>query len=408
MRDIETDQQPETPAASSFPRGSVRRFYGYKFATETSFLSAIWVIYLRERGFSLTEIGLAESAFHLAPLLLEVPSGSFADLVGRRWSLAVGAALIAASQALLWSAPSLPLVLLAMFLHGASYSFRSGADQAYLYEALGDEQAQYAGIFGRLLGAMYLVGAASAWLGAFLSESGFGLPFALTIGFALGGVWLAMSLQEPSRRSTGVHVSMRRQVQEHARESWQLLRSNRAVTAMLIFSGPFWAAGSICHMYLQAAFSDRGLSNGTVGFIVAAGLVLTAVGATFAGRLDRISQFRWRLSGLALVIGVGFALTGLQATVIATAAYLLANLAGGLAEPLLSNWFNRQLPTEQRATLLSIESWTFSATMIVAFPLAGQLADRAGWGALFVVAGLANIALAVAVVIGGKRAAFQG
>jgi hypothetical protein len=44
----------------------------------------IWILYLKSRGLSLAEIGLAESAFHLAPVLLELPSGSFADLVGRR------------------------------------------------------------------------------------------------------------------------------------------------------------------------------------------------------------------------------------------------------------------------------------------------------------------------------------
>jgi MFS family permease len=410
MLEVDTDTHssaPDATPAAPLPRGSVRRFYGYKFATETSLLSAIWVIYLRERGYSLTEIGLSEAAFHLAPLLLEIPSGSFADLVGRRWSLALGAGLIAVSHALLWSAPSFALVAVAMFLHGASFSFRSGADQAYLYEALGDDRGQYAGIFGRLLGALYLVAAASAWIGGVLSDSGYGWPFALTIGFALGGVWLALTLAEPQRPAAALraagHVGMRELVREHAHDAWKLLRGNRTVTALLIFSGPFWAAGTVCHLYLQAAFSDRGLSNGMVSLVVAGGLVLTALGATLAGRFDRWRQFRWRLSGLALVIGVGFALTSVQTTVIATAAYLVANLAGGVAEPLLSNWFNRQIPSEQRATLLSIESWTFSATMIVAFPLAGQLAERAGWGALFITAGLANIALAGAVIVAARR-----
>lgn len=407
MLEIETDTHPAAPAGPAAPRGSVRRFYAYKFATESSFLSAVWVIYLRERGYSLTEIGVAESAFHLAPLLLEIPSGSFADLVGRRWSLAVGAGLIAASHALLWSAPSLPLVMLAMFLHGASFSFRSGADQAYLYEALGDERSRYAGIFGRLLGAMYLVGAASAWIGAALSDDGYGLPFALTIGFALGAVWLAMTLREPQRPAsaarTAGHATIGQLVRRHARDAWELLRRHRAVTAMLIFSGPFWAASSIAHMYLQAAFSDRGLSNGTVGLVLAGGLVLSAFGAAMAGHIDRRSRFAWQVSGLALIIGAGLALTAVHLTILAACAYLVANIALGLVEPLLSNWFNRQLPSEQRATLLSVESWTFSATMIVAFPLAGQLAERAGWGALYLAAGCANVALAVAVIIAARQ-----
>src|SRR5687768_15066431 len=113
-----------SPAAPDVGR-TIRRFYTYRLASEAQFTSAIWIIFLRDRGYSLTEIGLSESAFHLAPVLLEIPSGSFADLVGRRWSMATGALLVALSTTLLWVADSLPLVMLSMFVHGASFSFRS-------------------------------------------------------------------------------------------------------------------------------------------------------------------------------------------------------------------------------------------------------------------------------------------
>src|SRR3954453_8653559 len=114
LESTETGPAP-TPAATDAGR-TIRRFYTYRLASEAQFISAIWIIFLRDRGFSLTEIGLAESGFHLAPVLLELPSGSFADLVGRRWSMIAGALLVALSTSLLWSAHSLPIVMLAMFL----------------------------------------------------------------------------------------------------------------------------------------------------------------------------------------------------------------------------------------------------------------------------------------------------
>lgn len=45
---------------------------------------AVWVALLAARGFSLWEIGLAESVFHVVSLLCEVPSGMAADLLGRK------------------------------------------------------------------------------------------------------------------------------------------------------------------------------------------------------------------------------------------------------------------------------------------------------------------------------------
>ena len=168
------------------------------------FDSAIWIIYLQSRGLSLTGIGLAEAAFHMAPLLFELPSGSFADLVGRRWALATGSLLVAVSSALLWSAHSLPVAMLALFVMGASFSFRSGADHAYLFDILGSEEdgrRSFPSLLGRMLGAMYLVGAAAAWIGAAVSDFNYGYTFSLAIGVGLGGAWLAPAW--PSRNVCG-------------------------------------------------------------------------------------------------------------------------------------------------------------------------------------------------------------
>lgn len=376
---------------------SLRRFYTYKLTTETSFTGAIWILYLQHRGFSLTQIGLAEAAFHLAPVLLEIPSGSFADLVGRRWSLAIGSLLIALSTALMFVATSLPLMMLALFLNGASYSFRSGADQAFLYDSLGERQSGFAGILGRLLGASYVIAGATIWIGAALSDVSWTWPFALATGAGLAGVWLAVGLREPVIAVDG--DPQRLSPGQHLREAARILRSRPIVGAMLAFSGPFWAAGTVAFLYLQAAFSDRGLSNSTIGLVIGGALLLNAVGATLAGRVDGRGGFSRQLMALAFLTGSGIVGLAAGPVGIAVFAYLFANLASGLLEPLMFAWFNRQVPSAQRATLLSIDSWTFSMTMIVVFPLGGWLAETWGWGALFVICGSVKIALALSIAV---------
>lgn len=390
-------------ATTAAPQGvgaaSIRRFYLYQLITRTEFTGGIWILYLSSRGFSLPQIGLAESAFHLAPVLLELPSGSFADLIGRRWSLAIGALLIAMSSALLFVAPSFWVVLVAMFLTGASYSFRSGADQAYLYDALGEQRSSYAGILGKLLGATYIVGGATVWIGAALSDISYAWPYGLAIGGGLAGVWLAAGLSEPPRRAEG---EQRVPATKHLRDVATALRQRPRVAAMLVFSGGFWAAGTIAYLYLQAAFSDRGLSNSTIGLVLAGAMLVNAAGAAVAGRFERVGSFRSQLVVLGIVAGVGLAGLAAGSIWLATAAYLASNLVTGLLEPLMFAWFNRQLPSEQRATLLSADSWLFSLTMIVAFPLGGWLAERQGWPALFLVCAGVKIALTLLVAASSR------
>ena len=44
---------------------------------------------------------------------------------------------------------------------------------------------------------------------------------------------------------------------------------------------------------------------------------------------------------------------------------------------------NKMIPSEQRATLISINSMFFSIGMIIIFPIAGLLADYFGLGRIF-------------------------
>ncbi|MEI2618808.1 MAG: MFS transporter [Thermomicrobiales bacterium] len=390
-----------TAAPQGVGSASIRRFYLYQLVTRTEFTGGIWILYLTSRGFSLSQIGLAESAFHLAPVLLELPSGSFADLIGRRWSLALGALLVAISAALIFVAPSFWVVLVAMFLNGTSYSFRSGADQAYLYDALGEQRSSYTGILGKLIGAGYIVGGATLWLGAALSDISYAWPYGLVVGAGLAGVWLAAGLVEPPRRAIG---ERRPSAVEHIRDVVHELRQRPRVAAMLAFSGGFWATGTVAYLYLQAAFSDRGMSNSTIGLVIGAALLVSAAGAAIAGRAERVGTFRRQVVILGLLSGLGVAGLAVGSIWLATAAYLASNVVIGLLEPLMYAWFNRQMPSEQRATLLSAESWLFSLTMIVIFPLSGWLAERAGWNVLFLLCGGVMVLLTLIVAVAARAA----
>ena len=62
----------------------IRRLYLHTGLNAVQLASASWVALLAARGYSLVEIGLAESAFHLTSLLFEIPSGVMSDVFGRK------------------------------------------------------------------------------------------------------------------------------------------------------------------------------------------------------------------------------------------------------------------------------------------------------------------------------------
>ncbi len=370
----------------------LNRFFAFQTLAEFSFTSGIWILYLRHRGFSLAEIGIAEAGFHLAPVLLEIPSGSFADLVGRRWSLAIGSLLVALSSILLWNAQSLPIAVLALFVSGANYSFRSGADQAYLYDALAiDEQGGFARLFGRLLSAGYLIGGGAALLGAVLSEWSYAWPIGLNAATGLLGVALALGLPEAPR--SRAHQD-RRSFRRHIADVRLLLRAQPVVARMLMITALFWTTLTIAGLYTQAAFAERGLSNGQIGLVSGLTWVTTAAGTALGGRIGGSFARQW--PWLVIATGIGVALTGLDAIAIAVVAFLAWQLVSGVIETRFSAWYHVRLPSAQRATVISIEGWLFSCLMIALFPAGGWFAGRFGWPALYLACGVAGAATALA------------
>ena len=70
---------------------NIVKFYLFKFISAMFFHAPIFVIYLR--GYiSLTQVMVLEVFAGFTTVLLEIPSGAFADMVGRKQAMFVGSA----------------------------------------------------------------------------------------------------------------------------------------------------------------------------------------------------------------------------------------------------------------------------------------------------------------------------
>src|SRR5215217_1326782 len=254
-RHVPAESAATLAAAAAAPPGTdLRRFYLFQTINEFSFTAGIWIIFLQSRGFSLAEIGLAESAFHLAPITLELPSGSFADVLGRKWSMTAGAALIAGSTALMFVADSLWLLLPALYLNGAAYAFRSGAQQAFLFDSLGNEPtgALFTNLLGRLNAVAYIAIAATTAIGASLAERDYALPFGLAVGAGLAAAFLAAGLKESHRPLAGQGMG------GTIAEALRIIRGNRQLLALIVFAATLWTVSALVHLYAKRCLLSVG------------------------------------------------------------------------------------------------------------------------------------------------------
>ncbi len=127
---------------SPFDLPNIRGFIAFRLFFNARFYYPVFTILFLDFGLSLSQFAMLNTAWALAIVGLEVPSGALADLIGRRRLLIASAWLMILEMGLLVLAPrEHPELLFAVLLgnrliSGAAEAAASGADEALAYDSL--------------------------------------------------------------------------------------------------------------------------------------------------------------------------------------------------------------------------------------------------------------------------------
>lgn len=351
----------------------LNKLYGYNALGNLSIAGAAWVLLLVTQGYSLVQVGLAETVFHLVSILAEVPSGVFADVAGRRKAMMVACAMGLLSALTRAWLDGFFWVCVSIGFSALSYNFASGSDGALAYDSLLEAGCpeRYDGYVSRQT-VIYRVCNGLATLGAGLAVM-MGNRRAQLLGAAihLAQLILAATLRENAVVQAGRGDFVAR-VRECCKESLRFLRGNAAVAALILRNALVGAVDVLLLFFLQAKLPMAGVADGWLGPL----LFLMSMGGVLGARLSRRAG-RLRFGRL-FALCLGLALLGLLAEF--TGAWWAMTLGGFLtafADDLIQIRadveLNARVPAAQRATLLSVNSLCFSLVMICMSPLAGWL-----------------------------------
>ncbi len=127
---------------SPFSIRNVRMFIAFRVCFNARFYYPVFAILFLDFGLTLDQFSLLNAAWAAAIVMLEVPSGALADIVGRRKLLIVAGILMVIEMALLCFVPLgnvgllFTVFMLNRLLSGAAEAAASGADEAIAYDSL--------------------------------------------------------------------------------------------------------------------------------------------------------------------------------------------------------------------------------------------------------------------------------
>ncbi|WP_344895806.1 MFS transporter, partial [Nonomuraea antimicrobica] len=125
-------------SASLPPEAVLRRFSLLSFFANlpAGLHMAPIVLLLSARGLDPAAIGLVFAAYGVTTVVLELPTGGLADVIGRRVILMMSAVLGTAGLALMGVGTSLPELMLASVLRGVSRTLRTGPLESWYVDSL--------------------------------------------------------------------------------------------------------------------------------------------------------------------------------------------------------------------------------------------------------------------------------
>ena len=342
---------------------------------------ASWVALLAARGFSLVEIGFAESVFHVASLLFEVPSGVISDVFGRKKSMVLSQCMMLVSSLLMLVSDSMAGVLPAMVFSAFGYNFASGTRESLAYETLKAEgrEAEYDGyastdmmlytFFSSL--ATLCAGAALAlgYRRAYLVDIGLG-TVCLMSALRLWDVGYAAAGEEGGKN--GPEETVWKKIFQCFRESVRFLLHSRKAMELILLNAAVGAAATLLRFFLQARLTEKGLPDAMLG----PALFFMGLGGAAGARLILHCK-SWSYGRVFAVSAI--AVAGCVAAAILPVPAVM--VFGGFLSALFDNFLqvrsdvrlNEMVPAGQRATLISVSSLCFSGVMIVLSPLFGLL-----------------------------------
>jgi len=335
-------------------------------------LSGAWVAILAARGFSLAQIGFAETVFHIVSILFEIPSGVLADVFGRKKTLVISCLMRIAGDIVMIFSNNFAMVCISIGLHALCYNFASGSGDALAYDSLKSvgQEEKFDRYASNQLVIYRVCEGLSTLTAGFALVIGYKIAYATGVFASLIQIAILFGLVEVRLSPLAEDFNVWREIGKCFKQSFLFLKEARKAL-LLMFTNSFVGALDILLLFfLQAKLPIAGIPNWALG----AALLVLQMGGIIGARLILLARkVRYRviflISTVVILSGIALEHTGL---------YLLMTLGGfmaSMADDALQVRTNTRLqdmfPSEQRATLISIESFSFSCIMIVLSPLAG-------------------------------------
>ncbi|MFA4953154.1 MAG: MFS transporter [Candidatus Pacearchaeota archaeon] len=345
---------------------------------------AFYVIYMRDLGLSLFQIGLLTSSMSLSAVLFEIPTGAIADIFGRKLSVILGLFLSGLIVISVFFFKDFYTLLFLFFIWGAVGTLMSGAGEAWVVDLLKHEkrknliQEYYIKRHSFFSFAFLIMGVVGALL---VKKFGLSVIWPITGGSMLITSFVFLFAKEH-------FIKKKQKISKHIKELFS--HSKKSINYSINHQGIFLMLLGVIGLALIVSLAgditwypllqNLGFKEYWFGYLFSATFALGIFIPYFIKPLIKISG--GYVKYLLIILSVQFLLLFLMGFVNILIPilliYILFMTTYDFFHPADITLFQKFVPSPMRATIGSFRNMLMSLIAIIFFPLAGFIADKIG------------------------------
>lgn len=355
-------------------QSNIYKLYVIKTAKWFSLIMPIIVLFFQDNHLSMTQIFLLKSVYSVGMLVLEIPSGYFGDVWGRKKTLIVGALLTTVGFSIYSGSFVFWQFMIAEFILGIGQSFISGADSALLYDSLKSEnrEKEYLKYEGRVTSVGNFSEAIAGILGGLLATISLRTPFYFQVVISAASIPAALSLYEP-QYSFQKRVAGWKDIIGVVKHS---VITDINLRYFIFFSSLIGAATLTYAWFIQPFLIAVNMPVATFGIVWTCLNLTVGFSSIFAHRIEKHFTARQTSRFIIISISLGFILTAIFVNIWAIPLLFLFYIVRGIATPVLKDYINVLIKSENRATVLSLRNMFIRIIFAIIGPILGWVTDK--------------------------------
>lgn len=357
-----------------------------------NFIPIIFILYFISKGFTYFQASFLFVALFLAPVVFEIPTGAISDIYGRKISVFIGNFIMGILILLVPFIDNMLFLSLIFFLIGFSLSLTSGADEAWVVDFLKKKKNK------NMVKDFYIKKFSIGNLGMILSGllCGF-LLFSLkniqlvtityfdiiwiinSIFIIISSIILFVYAEEELQKKIN-----KKNIIEHtwhmSKKGFLYCKDNKSILNLILASFFVIFVGSVFMILWQPLLIQKGIPEYFISFFFSLIGILGIILPFFVKKLmSIIKKEKLYLSICAFLELILILLSAIIVSPLA-AFILLAFLGsfGSLSRPVERPYLQKFIPSNMRATVVSIESMLLCFGGAIAMLFAGFFSDIMG------------------------------